>query len=123
MKESREAIGNQKAISSFARKWIYSHRLAFGNMARPRLSGGSRWGGQRRPGWLSRPGRAKREGSAQHASSHRTVIGVHFGQFARRVTVYSSIGVKFSVQNLTPDWIWVSLRLTIEAVGPRVLAA
>jgi len=25
--------------------------------------------------------------------------------------------------NLTPDWIWVNLQLTIEAEGPRVLEA
>jgi hypothetical protein len=68
-------------------------------------------------------GRAKREGSARQASSHphchRRPILVNF---ARRITLHSSLGVK-SCTNLTPDWIWVNLQLTIEAEGPRVLEA
>jgi hypothetical protein len=80
----------------------------FGNKARPRLSGGSRWGGQRRPECLSKRGSVGR--SAR-------------GALVMRLRIRTVIGVQFWSTNLTRDWIWVNLQLTIEAEGPRVLAA
>jgi hypothetical protein len=40
-----------------------------------------------------------------------------------RLRIRTVIGVQFWSTNLTRDWIWVNLQLTIEAEGPRVLAA
>jgi hypothetical protein len=70
----------------------------------------ARWGGQRRPEWLSKQSSAAR--SARGALVKRV-----------RIPHCTAHSVSNRRTNLTPDWIWVNLQLTIEAEGPRVLEA